>query len=368
MPNSRKAWTKAALAAGLAAIAAAPLAAVPAQAAPARTHAAAEATVEVLASGLKNPRGVTALGDGTLLVAEAGDGSATCAAGTLCAGRSGSVYKVRGGFKGRVVTDLPSVAVGPAGPTSVAAGPNDVLPDPRGGYVVLNAFGSDGTNTLRASLGADARDLGTLLRTRDRKVLADLTDHETTQNPDGADVNSNPWGVVRSGSGYLATDAGGNSVLRVSGSGTTSTAFVLPTNTLPNGVVRQAVPSGIVKAHDGTVYFSDLGAIVPGLSRVWKVAPGGTPQVLATGLNGVADLAVTPDGNLLALSYTKGTPAPPLQPGALTKIDVTTGQTTEIPTGTLLNAPTGLAVGPHGQIYVTNNTLGSNGQLVRVRP
>ncbi|MFJ4717523.1 ScyD/ScyE family protein [Streptomyces sp. NPDC088785] len=364
MPNSRSAWKRAALAAGLAAIAATPLAAVPAQADTTPT----EASVQVLASGLKNPRGVTALADGTLLVAESGDGSAACAAATLCAGRTGSVYKVRGSFAGRVVTGLSSLATGPSGPTSVAAGPNKVTTDPHGGYVVLNAFGSNGTTALRTSLGDDAKDLGTLLRTRDHKVLADLAAHESTANPDGADLNANPWGFVRSGSGYLVTDAGGNTLVRAAANGTTATDFVVPTNTTPTGVTRQAVPTGIAKAHDGTVYFTDMSGNVPGISRIWKVTPGGQPQILATGLSSLSDIAVGPDGNLIALSYTRGTLAPPMQPGVLTRIDAHTGQATEIPTGTQLNAPTGLAVGPRGEIYVTNNTLGTNGQLVRVRP
>jgi hypothetical protein len=363
MPNSRSSWKRVLLAAAAAGVVAIPLVGGPAQA------STGDATLQVIASGLNNPRGITALSDGTILVAEAGAGDPACPADSRCAGLTGSIFKVKGSSQSRVVTGLASVAATAANAPVVASGPNHVLPDPSGGYDVLNAFGETGgvtgSDTTRTELGPNGATLGTVLRTRDGKVLADLTDHETRLNPDGADINANPFNFVSSGSGFLVTDAGGNTVVRTGSGGSTSTAYVLPTNNLPAGS-QQAVPTGIVKTSDGTLYVSDLSGTVAGASRIWQIKPGQQPQVVVTGLSDVIDLALDHSGNLLALSYTQGFGATGPLPGALSKIDLKTFQATSIPTGTQLTAPTGLAVGPAGQIYVTNNATGTSGQLDRV--
>ncbi|MGW8066180.1 ScyD/ScyE family protein [Streptomyces ziwulingensis] len=369
MPNSRSSWTKILLAAGAAGAVAVPLTAGPVQAQPQahrhhHTHTPTEATLTVVASQLNNPRGVTALPDGSVLVAESGSGLAGCPVGEMCVGATGSVYKVRGNFKGRVATGLASSAQGvaPGAPVS-ANGPSDVVTDRFGRYVVVSALG--GTTESRAALGEEARTLGTVFRARDGKVLADLTDHETRLNPDGGDVHANPWRLVRSGSGYLTTDAGANTVVRSTGDGTTTTQYLLPKNDLPAGAV-ETVPTGITKAADGTVYVADMSGGRVGASRVWKIAPGEQPEVLATGLTNLVDLALDRHGDLLALSYSAAALAGPPQPGTLSEVDTDTGAVSVIPTGDRLKQPTGLAVDRCGKVYVTNNTLGTNGELVRV--
>ena len=99
-------------------------AAAAAVAAPVLTAPAAHAdtaTIEVVADHLKNPRGITVLSDGTILVAEAGEGLPGCAEGQSCVGRTGGVYKVKGDSKGRVVTGLASHAEGVAAGAPVVA-------------------------------------------------------------------------------------------------------------------------------------------------------------------------------------------------------------------------------------------------------
>ncbi|MGW7385610.1 ScyD/ScyE family protein [Streptomyces sp. NPDC054794] len=351
-----RSWRRALVTAGAAGIVAAPLLAVPA-------HAETTATLEVLADHLNNPRGVSVLSDGSVVVAEAGQGLLGCADGAQCVGRTGSVYKVKGSFKGRVVTGLASTGQGSAnGPVNVT-GPTDVVADPNGGYDIVSGLG--GTTQSRAALGPEAATLGTVFRTRDGKVLGDLADLETRLNPDGGEVHANPWSLVRSGSGFLVTDAGANTLVRTKSDGSTSVEFLVPTNATPSRTA-EGVPTGMVKAHDGTIYFSDMSGTVPGSARIWKIPPGGTPEVFVTGLSNLVDLAVDCSGNLVALSYTKGFQAGPPLPGTLSKIDGKTKAITEIPTGDQLNQPTGLALGRQGQIYVTNNSGGGEGQLVRV--
>ncbi|MEV6962720.1 ScyD/ScyE family protein [Streptomyces sp. NPDC051207] len=338
---------------------AAPLAtAGPAGAAPAKPKALTETTIKVVASGLKNPRDVTALGDGSLLVAESGEGLPGCPVGQVCVGKTGSVYKIKGSWQGRVVTGLPSLGPGaePGKPVQ-AVGPASVLPDPNGGYLVLNMGGFDSNG--RAALGPDAKTLGTLMRTRDGSVVADYVDHETRLNPDGRDPYSNPWKVLRTGGSYLATDAGANTVLRTE-NGTTSTAFVMPT--IEND--RDGVPTGIARGTDGTIYVAGLG-VYAGQSRIYKVGPNGL-EPWVTGLTNVVDLAVAPNGDLIALTYTPGYLEDPPQPSKVLKIDADTKAVTEIPTGDRLIMGTGLDVNREGQVFIVNNGRGTSGELLRL--
>jgi hypothetical protein len=363
MFSSRGSWKRVLVAAGAAVAVAAPLS-LSAGTAHAVTGMTRTTTLKVLASGLNNPRGITVLPDGTILVAESGAGDPNCAAGQTCAGLTGSVYAVHGSFQGRVVTGLASTATGPATPgASVsAAGPNAVVPDPKGGYDVLSEFG--GTDDSRAALGPNGVTLGTLLRTRDHAVLADPVDYETKVNPDGEDVHSNPWGLLPSGSDFLITEAGANDLLRAHPDGSITTDYVFPHNTAATGS-QQAVPTGIVRAGDGTIYISDMSATTPGAARIWQIKPGQAPQVFLTGFSNLVSLALDHSGNLFALSFTAQLGAPP-QPGSLSKINLATKQVTQISTGTLLQQPTGLAIGPNNEVYVTNNSNGTSGQLVRV--
>ncbi|WP_158942754.1 ScyD/ScyE family protein [Streptomyces sp. ERV7] len=380
----------------------------PAQASPTSPKeakaAAATANIEVIASKLNNPRGLSVQADGTILVAESGVGKPGCAAGTKCVGLTGSIYRVKGTQQGRVVTGLTSAAVAPTNPYEPisAAGPNDVEAN-GSGYLVLNGFG--GSTDDRAKLGADAAKQGTL-QTGSGWVVGDLVKHETLldpdwvlghpANPEEASVHSNPWRFARNGRGFLATDAGANDLIGVGFGGRTTTEAIFPDNELPapggaaapsakekkvleslapqtksvaaDGTVKvQAVPSGIVKGADGAFYIADMGGLRPGASRIWRMLPGHRPEVFASGLTAVTDLAADKNGNLIALTLTGGfqQQGPPL-PGKLSRIDIKTKAVTEIPTDGKLAMSTGLAVGPNNEIYVSNNSVGTEGQLIKV--
>ncbi|GAP52737.1 ScyD/ScyE family protein [Streptomyces azureus] len=359
MSNSRASWKKVLpTAAAAAMMLTATMAAAPAQA-----EEKPPATLTVIASGLKNPRGITAQSDGSVLVAESGEGLPGCAAGTRCLGATGAIVKVPfGGSMSRVVTGLPSVAVGTADPTTVnASGPAQAVRSTTGGYTVLAAFGGPGTPQLRTSLGGSAKTLGTVFRTGDGKVLGDMVTHEATLNPDGGDINGNPWRFVQDGSGFLATDAGANDVVAGPGDGTTSTKYVLPKNG-----TAESVPTGIVKDSDGTLYIADMGGGQVGGSRIWKVPPGQQPQVLVSGLTNIVDIALDWKGDLLALSYSSSSLAGAPTAGSLSEIDLSTKKVTTVPTGDRLKQPSGIVVDTYGGVYITNHSVGTKGQLVRI--
>jgi hypothetical protein len=337
-------------------------------AAPRAAAHATEPTYEVIAQQLKNPRGISVQKDGTVLVAESGEGKIGCGAGETCVGATGAIYQVKGSTQGRVLTGLPSLSAG-ANASGSAAGPTDVEKT-SGGYTVLNGVGD--SVDQRATFGEDGKLLGTL--NRNGRVIGDLVKHESTQDPDASmghtpSVLSNAWRFLSSTrGGYLVTDAAGNDVLSVfNWFGWVKTRAVLPDTVLADGTKVQAVPGGIVEAPDGTVYISDIGALRPGLARIWKMSPGQQPQVLISGLTAVIDLAMDSQGDLIALTHSQGYQqgAPPL-PGKLNKIDVATRTVTEIPTANRLAVATGVAVGPHDEIYVSNQGVGLNGQLVKI--
>ncbi|MFB7248321.1 hypothetical protein CW362_41235 [Streptomyces populi] len=381
MRGANTSWARAA---AIAAIAGALTASVlPAQAAPqaaprsaARSHAPAAV---VVASGLHNPRDVQLQADGSLLVAEAGSGPDTpCTTpGTRCFGFSGSLYRVKGRARGRVVTGLPSeMGVRGDGTTAVNGA---IQAEAAGGGTYRVVYGLNGTPAIRAALGAGGEAFGTL-STAGGTVLGDLAEHEGRYDPDAVEGNnevfSNPHHFVRDGKDFLVTDAAANDLIRVHPDGTTTTEFVFPDNTLPAASdVRaatpagrvQAVPTGIVRGRDGAFYLADMGGMVQGLSRIWRYVPGSAPTVLATGLTDVTDLDLDARGDLIALSYGSRSGSPPADsgPGSLTRIDPRKGTLTTIDTGGLLKEPAGLAVGPGGDIYVTNHTLGTGGELLR---
>jgi hypothetical protein len=340
---------------------------VPSQAATSRDTSAPV----VVASGLHNPRAVTIDDDGTILVGEGGSGPATpCTAPspgviTRCIGFSGSIYQISGNTQRRIVTGLPSEAIVRGDGTVVIAGSTEAVPQPGGTYAVI--YGFSGGPADRAALGAGSGPLGTLSLSTGC-LLGDLTQYEADNDPAKDGVFADPWNFVKDGSGgFLATDAGANDVLHVAADGTVSTAVVVPGNVTSTGAQTQSVPTGIVRASNGVYYISDMSGEKVGLSRIWRYVPGSGLTQIATGLTDVIALALAPNGDLIELSYgstaPSGTAVP--GPGSLARINVRTGAVTTINTGGVLNAPTGVAVDSSGNVYVVNNAITNNGELLK---
>jgi hypothetical protein len=344
-------------------------------------------TPQVLATGLHNPRAVRIQADGSLLVAEAGSGPETpCTEpNSHCLGFSGSVFRVKGSKKGRVVTGLPSeMEVRPDGESTIM-GVTMAQNAADGTYRVASNL--SGNTDMRTALGPGSAPLGTLSIAKGR-ILGDLAQHEALHDPDSVTGNgqvfSNPWYFARDGRDFLVVDTGANDLIRVHPDGTTETEAVFPNNTLPappatkspapkSSPVQpmtppgqtQAVPTGIVRGRDGAFYISDLSSMQPNLSRIWRFVPGSKPTVFATGLTNTIDLRVAPNGDLIALSYATGYSSTGLLPGGLTRIDRHTGAATPIDTAGRLTQPTGLDIAANGDLYVTNNTVGVNGELLK---
>ncbi|TQJ37123.1 ScyD/ScyE family protein [Streptomyces sp. NBC_00080] len=388
MSKASKSWAGAFLAAAV--VAGLTATVVPAQASAGSQAPRAAAAPVVLASGLHNPRGVRVQADGSVVVTEVGSGSgAPCAAPPVgaplarCLGFTGSLYQVKGSTQSRIVTGLPSEQIVRSDGLTRVNGAIQSEATAKGAYRVV--YGLSGVPADRAALGADAAPLGTLSIAGGR-VLGDLADHEGRLDPDSVlgnnDVFSNPHDFARDGKDFLVTDAAGNTLIRVHPDGTTTTEFVFPNNVLPAAASAsgaqssadatvlaapagqtEAVPTGIVRGRDGAFYISTMSGMNKDLTRIWRYVPGSAPTVFVSGLTDVIDLALAPNGDLIALSYGTG-PASALGPGALTRINKKTGALTPIDTGSRLKVPFGLDVSANGDVYVTND-IDTTGELLK---
>ena len=231
----------------------------------AATRAVAQASLEVVASGLVNPRGLNFGPEGALYVAEAGSGGAgPCIVNSnnllVCYGATGAVTRISlddTPSQSRVVTGLPSLA----GPTGASAtGAHDVDFQGRGnGFVTIGAALDparrfvDGAHPEFAAVGPK---FGRLVRFQPNgkwSFVADLSAFELLANPDGGAFDSNPYGVLPQPGRVVFTDAGGNSLNAVAADGSISNLAAFFDRVVPfaGGQVRmQAVPTTVANAAD----------------------------------------------------------------------------------------------------------------------
>ena len=156
------------------------------------------------------------------------------------------------------------------------------------------------------------------------------------------------------------TDAGGNSLLRVASDGTISTVASFASRALGGPAPTEPVPTGIAVGPDGAYYVSELTGFpfVPGAARIYRIAPGGTPTIFATGFTMLSDIAFGADGSLYALEYDSNGLLAPGSGGALWKVASDGSRSLVFNDG--LVSPTGLAIGADG--FCVSNFGSSSGQ------
>jgi hypothetical protein len=324
----------------------------------------------VLASGLANPRQLTVAQDGSIYVAEAGDGGrhdcATAAdgGGRICLGETGAIARIAAGKATIVVGGLPSVAApggdeasGPADVSAAGAKLAFVIQDTDIDAAGANRFGASG-EALGHLVLADANGGGV-------RLSADFARYEALNNPDhgaGASpadaIQSDPYGIVAYRGGYAVADAAANDLLWVDASGRIHLLAVFPTQTGPSSstgarVVAQSVPTTVAVGPDGALYVGELtGApFTVGSARIWRVVPGSAPTIYATGFTNIASIAFDPSGRLLVLEIDRLGLSDTTGGGEL--IRLADGRRTVLLERGLVD-PTGVAVGPDGSIYISN--------------
>lgn len=353
--------------------------------------------VDVIASGLNNPRGLAFAPNGQLFVTEAGSGgNGAC---TLLADNRNACYGETGALTridpsgllppARVISGLPSLAA-PGGFGGV--GPHSISFQGAGNGKLVMGLGADAA--ARQGLGAKAGLFGHVLQVSVDgawTVGADIAAFEAANNPVAGGADSNPYGVLAIPARHIVADAGANALFEVAANGKLRTFATFearmvaapPFLGLPAGttIPMQAVPTTVVDGRDGWLYAGQLtGFPFPlGAANIYRLPlAGGTPQVFATGFTNIVALAFDASQRLYVLQIGNGFAGPggpPLAaPGSLIRIN-TDGTRTEI-YGNLFY-PGGLAIGPDGAIYVSNfgivpgatpPAFPSGGQVLRIRP
>jgi hypothetical protein len=184
--------------------------------------------------------------------------------------------------------------------------------------------------------------------------------------------------VLRVGSRFVITDAGGNDLVRASW-GRVSTMAVFddqladapPFLGLPPGtkIPSQAVPTAVVRGPDGAYYVSQLtGFPFPaGMANIYRVVPGHAPTVWATGLTNVTSLAFDSRGSLYAVQLANdgllAVPDGQLPTGSLVKVSRTGSH--KVVAGDLA-APYGVAIRGRDAYVSTCSVCPGGGEVWRV--
>lgn len=361
--------------------------------------AAQEPAITEIIGGLDSPRGVAIGPDGTIYVAEAGEGGAApCALhselGNMCFGSTGAITAITDGVATRIVEGLPSGLTD----TGEAIGPSDVAVDADGTVWFLVGGPAAGAAEFRDAIpdGAGAG-LGWLYYVDAdgaAQAVADLAVFESTENPDAdqpgnAEPDSNAHGLAAGPDGRAIADAGANTLLLVDGEGGISVAAVFPVlmqaappdpaaepdpGAEPAMIPMDPVPTSVAIGPDGAYYVGELtGFPFPaGGASVFRVVPGEQPSVYATGFTNVIDVEFARDGTLYVLEMAHagllaaGPEGPPQ--GGLWMVPAG-GGSPELILDEGLVMPGGMAVAEDGTIYVSTCTVCANaGGVVSVRP
>ncbi len=235
---------------------------------------------QAVMSGLDNPRGLAWGPEGALYVAEAGrGGTQPCFAtprGPAFAGFTGAVSRLWHGAQERVATGFPSYTEN--APSGIAAtGPHDIALLGRGDARVSIGLGND--PALRSTCGQLGQMFGWLAQvpaSGNWRLDVDVSAYETAANPTGLPFDSNPYGLLAEPGATIATDAGGNDLLRIAANGSISTLAVFPSrSTIPPHVpFTDSVPTSVVRTSTASFPAKRLRSSVRA-SRSSSISPSG---------------------------------------------------------------------------------------------
>ena len=234
-----------------------------------------------------------------------------------------------------------------------------------------------------------------------KREIANLMAFEAAVNPDGGEIDSNPFDVAAlTGGTALVADAGGNDLLFVDKRGNVDWVATLPEQLaptdhaktlvgcptpppgleficfLPDMIPAQPVATSVAVGPDGAYYVGELtGFPGPlGMSHIWRIAPGtrhaqcgSSPActVVADGFTSIVDLAFGPDGLLYVVEFDEagflavelaffGLPGL-TQGGTVSACDLATGSCSEV--ATQLPLPIAVAIDRAGTKYAAIASL-----------
>ncbi len=251
----------------------------------------------VVIDGLDNPRQLTALPSGKLLVAEAGhggDGPTDCVGEgeeAQCFGATGRVRLVTPGQSSRTLMHGLLSSAGPDGTFGVGSdgaarlgdtvwsivtwGPPDLIPD--------GLPGDQAGMLMRSKVGGTPR------------AVADVSAYEMAHDTDGEGVESNPYSMLAlSRNKVLVADAAADHIVKVNRKGKVR----LWAQMKEYGPSVDAVPTVLTRGADGDIYVGELHSELPGKARVWRYDRSGKVKRSWKGFTTVTGVTRAKDGTL----------------------------------------------------------------------
>jgi hypothetical protein len=300
-----------------------------------------------IASGLNNPRHIFFADDGTLYIAEAGQGGDVDAQGPFGPVKAGQTAQISAvAPDGTLSVAIPELVSMDAGFGQIE-GPGDVLVTEDSYWVVLGMGTQEPIveGALAEAVVQIDKASGDVLQT------IDLGAFETENNPDtGREVVSNPVDVALAEDGTLyIADASGNSVFTWN----EADGLNLFVSWQVNDDTTQPVPTSIDIGPDGDIYIGFLSGYpyLPGSARIERYATDGTLEETYDGLTYVTDLLVTDDGTVYAVEMANGYGDTGFFANSGRVVKLVGGDIGVVLDG--LNYPYGLAQSPTGELFVT---------------
>ncbi len=299
----------------------------------------------VVVSTLNNPRNLFIDADGTLYIAEAGNGGDMEGEGPFGPapyGESGRISSISAA--GDITAVIPNLLSLDAGFGQVE-GPMAVYVTADSYWVTLGigpkALPEGKYAEALVQFDKDTLEVGTVI---------DLRSYEAANNPDGGQeevANPADLAVAEDGTIYIA-DASANVVFKWTEADGLSVFAVWPVS----DDARQSVPTSVAVGTDGAVYVGFLSGFPfpPGGARIERYAADGTLEQTYEGLTLVTDVLVTADA-VYAVEMASGFGDMGYIPNSGRIVKVTESGLEPVAEG--LNIPYGMAIDAAGNLYVT---------------